>query len=325
MLTKTLQKYITCLCLTLTLFVLFSFNTQVNAFFVEDVDVPITNNFVLTPSKVEVSVSPGGAIVKSITVANRTNKTTSFNVVVEDFIGTHKQDDAVVLLGDETSPYTLKDFIVPEIDTFTLLSGQQITLPVTVALPSDAVSGGRYAAVIVSNTGDSVDSDTQEVSTTRIVSRLASLFFVSIDGERDESGVLKDFRISGPRQTIREDGEVEFEILFENDGDTHLVPYGFIEIRNMFGSVVAFLPLDPYFALPNATRFRKIAWNGGHLFGKYRATLMLNRGYDDVIDEQSILLFVYPLKTTAKVLFVLLMLFVSARFIHRKWKVKNRG
>lgn len=294
-----------------------------HAFTVENLDVAITNDFVLRPSKSELSLNPGETTTRDITVTNRTNRTITFSIVVEDFVGSHNEEDTVILLGNEESPYSLKDYIVPEVTSFTLLSGQRITLPITVSVPEGTAGTGLYGAVIISNDA-SPNDDTNTESKTRLVSRLGSLFFVKVGGTADENGSFEDFRVSGPKKLLHENGEFTFEILFKNNGNIHLVPHGVILIKNMFGMIIATLPIDPYFALPDATRFRSISWDGGSLFGRYSITALLSRGYGDIVDERTFSVWVFPWKLTLIGLLLIAILGTLIRLIQGKFEIRRK-
>ena len=145
-----------------------------------------------------------------------------------------------------------------------------------------------------------------------------------MSGDAKESGGLEDFRIAGPKKYVYEKGQFTFEILFRNDGNVHLLPYGVIEVRNVFGSVVAKLPIDPYFALPDATRFRSLSFDGGLLFGRYSAVVFLNRGYDDIVDERSLSVWVFPWKWILAVVAVFLALVALVCFLRGRFEIRRR-
>lgn len=306
-------RVIACLCVL-------AFPVAVNAFTIERVSLETAaNDFMLSPAKVEISASPDDIVTRTISVTNRTDQAMRFVVSVEDFVGSNEKDSDVVLLGDDEGAYSLRNFIEPEVGHFTLASGERIMFDVSVTPPPGFSGGGLYGAVIVASDPD--DDTAEATGGARVVSRLASLFFVRVPGDTLESGHILDFRISGPRQVFSDRGPFVFEVLFENDGSVHLVPYGVIEIRNMFGAVVAELPIDPYFALPDSTRFREIVWDAAPLFGRYEATLLLNRGYDDHVDERQVTFLVLPSKIVGGAFFTFVLLIVLLLL----WYVRTRA
>jgi hypothetical protein len=265
------------------------------------------NDFVVEPGKTEVFLNPGDSMVKNITITNRINKTVKFKLSTEDFVGTDDPKNPVVLLGDESSPSSLKDFIIPEIKEFSLELGEKITIPVTVSIPTNAEPRGYYGALIVSNDPSQQDGfNSKEVEgKTRIISRIGSLFLLKINGEGKEEGEVKDFKIIGPKKLFYEERPQGFEIAYKNTGNVHLVPYGTVAIKNIFGKVVSTLPVDAYFVLPDSTRYREINWNQGFGLGRYTAQLSLNKGYGDQYEYLNLSFWVLPWKTLLIIFFAL--------------------
>lgn len=286
-------------------------------------DIESQGDFIIGPGKTEVSVAPGETETRNITVTNRTDSSANFTIGIEDFTSATGTDQVVELLGDQQGPNSLRDLIDPELDEFTLASGERISFNVTVSIPAEAEPGGRYGAVIVSNTPSAQEVDG---TTARIVSRLASLFLVRVEGPVEESGALSDFKLSGPDSVFWSDLPSGFEILFENTGNIHLAPYGQIEITNLFGQTIDRLAVDAYFALPDSTRYRAISWNPGFLFGLYEAELSLNRSLTDqqVVDQATVSFWVIPWKVLVLVLLGILVLVGIVRWFTNRFELKRK-
>lgn len=262
------------------------------------------NDFVLEPGKVEVFLNPGETVVRNVNVSNRIGRNVRFSVGVEDFIGSQDPERPVILLGEDKSPYSFKDNLKPDTREFALDFGQRISIPVTISVPPDASPGGYYTSVVISNQPDkdlNVGSSTEAVAQNKIISRVGVLFFIRVNGNVSESGNLEDFRIEKPEGLIRQSGPIKFQILFNNTGSVHLVPYGTITIKNLFGQKVADIPVDAYFALPTSMRYRPVEWQKKVLLGRYTATLELNRGYGNIIDTKKLAFWVIPWKILAVV------------------------
>jgi len=261
-------------------------------------DLAPQNDFVVEPGKTEIFLNPGDNMVKNITITNRINKTVRFKLSTEDFIGTNDPKQPVTLLGDEHSPYSLKDFIVPEVKEFSLELGEKIIIPVTVSIPLDAEPRGYYGALIVSNDPDNQkDINPKDIEgKTKIISRIGSLFLLKINGEGKEEGKVENFKLTGPEKLFYEKRPEGFEIAYKNTGNVHLVPYGTITIKNIFGKVVSTLPVDAYFVLPDSTRYREINWTEGFGLGRYTAHLSLNKGYSDQYENINLSFWVLPWK-----------------------------
>ncbi|MDD2732001.1 MAG: hypothetical protein PHI53_02280 [Candidatus Pacebacteria bacterium] len=282
---------------------------------------PGEGDFVLGPGKTELLMEPGETAVKEIYVTNRIGKTMDFKIEIEDFKGSRDIENTVVLLGDKKGPYSLKDYIHPEIDSFTLDYGQRLTFKVEISVPQDAQPGGLYGAVIIS-TDPKPDESDKGAAGVKIISRLGSLFFVRVKGDAEEVGVLKGFSAN---KNFYEKGPISLQVLFENNGSVYLAPYGIIEIRNILGKKIDEIVLDPWFSMPDSLRSRIVEWKRDLLFGRYTATVRVNRGYGDIIDERSVQFWVLPWKILLIVFAVLVLFILSIVWIFSHFEIKKKN
>jgi len=156
------------------------------------------------------------------------------------------------------------------------------------------------------------------------VSRIGTLFFITVPGDIEKEGELKKFS-TGNDQKWYDAGPVNFQILYENTGSIHVNPYGELRITNMFGEEVGFVEIEPWFTMPKSVRLREISWNRDFLYGKYTATVFLNRGYDDEVDEMSVTFWVIPWKIVVAALTVLFIIFFLIRGFFRKFEFKVKS
>jgi hypothetical protein len=275
----------------------------------------IRNDFVLGPGKTELLMNPGDVTSKELTVTNRTGRDIEFRIEIEDFTGSRNPEQTTVLLGNERGPYSLKDYLKVERTEFVLSHGERARIPVEVRIPHDAEPGGRYGTVLLSaQPPKTSSSDNSNVAKggAKIITRLGTLFFVRISGEVNEAGQLRAFRTLGKR--LFASGPIRFEVLYENNGNVHLNPYGIVEVTNILGNKVGEIKVDPWFAMPNSLRFREVRWDKSFLFGRYRAHAQFNRGYQDIVDEADAIFWVIPWRV---MLFGFVILFVILLFL--KW------
>lgn len=284
------------------------------------------NDFVVEPGKTEIFLDPGKTIVKNISITNRINKTVKFKLTTEDFVGTDNAKQPVVLLGDTNSPYSLKDFIIPEITEFSLEFGEKISIPVKVSVPLNAEPRGYYGALIISNDPNkpSLENSKEAVGQTRIVSRIGSLFLLRINGEGKEEGNIEDFKVIGPTQTFYSEKPAGFEIAFKNTGNVHLVPHGTITIRNIFKQVLETIPVDAYFVLPESTRYQEIHWGDGFSVGRYTASLSLYKGYGEGFTEAQVSFWVIPWKILLPIAIVILLVVMTLYYILTRFELRKK-
>jgi len=295
------------------------------AFSVETLpNTEVKNDFVLGPGKTEIFLNPGDTAVRELIVTNRTGRDVQFKIEVEDFVGTRDPERTTVLLGNERGPYSLRDYVKPERSEFVLAHGERARVSIEVRIPYDASPGGRYGTVLLSAQPPATNIDNDPGAAqggAKIITRLGTLFFVRVAGEVSEDGRLYAFRTFGKR--FFSSGPISFEVLYENNGNVHLNPYGLIEITNMFGNKIGKIEVDPWFAMPNSLRFREVRWDKPFLFGRYRAHGEFNRGYGDLIDEADTVFWVVPwrillLSFVALFLIVLLFRWIISKFEFRR-------
>lgn len=301
--------------------------SSVSAYEIENLDMPVENDIVLGPGKIELQLDPGQKAKAELIITNRMGKMREFTVEIEDFKGSHDPQKAIEFMGEAEGPYSLKNYLSPEISEFVLSHGQRIRLPFEISIPEDAEPGGLYGAVLVSasdpeDLNSAVEKEKAE-GQMKLITRIASLVFIRVNGEVTEDGFLQEFKISEPQKLFYEKSPISFEFLFQNNGNVHLSPYGKIEIINLMGKKVGELEVDPYFAMPDSLRKREIEWDREHLFGRYTATLFLNRNYvgeENIIDQKTITFWVFPWKIVLIVIFIIIFLILLIRWFFKKFK-----
>ncbi len=285
----------------------------------------VVGDFVVGPGKVDLTIKPGETKTIEMTVTNRTGESRRFNLTKEDAKGSLNTDTTIVLLGDDTGPYSVKDFISFPHESFIIGHNERARIPVTITLPANADPGGLYGSVLVNTVAvDAQKGDTAGAAPqSAIIARIGTLFFITIPGAIEKAGELKDFSTL-PKKTFFQNGPINFGFLYENTGSIHLAPYGEMRIKNIFNEEVGFVQLDPWFVLPQSLRLREVLWDRDFLFGRYKATTYVNRSYDDVIDEKSFTFWVLPWKPLLIIFVLLFAVFFFFRAIFRKFEFKRK-
>lgn len=284
----------------------------------------VFDDFVVGPGRFEVELAPGESRTVELVVSNRLGVDRVFSFNVEDMEAADDNDGSVLFLGERVGPYTLKDFISVPYDRFFLEHGTRARIPVTISLPPDAEPGGRYGSLltsVVSEQSDQAGPGTQ--AGTAIISRIGTLFFVTTPGEIERDSALTDFSTLN-QQKFFGSGPISFLIESENYGSVHTTPSGVLSITNMAGEEVGNVELPAWFVLPNAVRTRQVDWNRELLVGRYIATVQVNRGYGDIIDELSFSFWVIPWKIILMVFAVLFAFFLILRAFFSRFEFKRK-
>lgn len=295
------------------------------AFAYEIIPVSGINNehdFAVSSGRVDLSLNAGEQNIQKVTVMNRMGEESRFKVAVEDF-GVSDENGVAKFFGDDIGPYSLKNYLKPEINEFTLKHGDQITFDVVVNIPKEAPPGGLYGAVLISNIPIIPEKTSEKIEGQMgIESRIGVLFYVRVNGQLVEDGELKTF---STEKSFFTDPNVKFNFNFENKGNIHLKPSGKITITNMLGTQVGQVKIDPYFILPKSTRILTKNWGQKFMLGKYTANIEINRGYEGgLVDKKSVEFWVVPSFIIYVVAVSLLLIFLVIIFeiIHKRRKRK---
>ncbi len=284
--------------------------------------VEVVGDYVVGPGSYDLLLSPGESTTRNINVTNRTGKVLKVTVEIEDMTG--DAQTGTKLLGSDRGPYSLKDFLHPEEMTFKLSHGERGVLPVNIDIPNDAEPGGLYGSVLIR-----VDTETPDVKEqvdgaagqVTILSRVAVLFFVRIKGNTKEEGRLTSFTAD---KYFYQKSPVKFNIAYENTGRVHLNPYATVEIFNLMGKKIDEIDVAPWFVMPGVTRNRDVVWDKNLAFGKYTAKLKLNRGYQDLSDNEEISFWIVPMKILVISLSVILIIAIFLVWFSSKFEVRKK-
>ena len=285
----------------------------------------VFNDFVVGPGRFELALAPGQSRTVEMIVSNRMGVEKVFSFETEDAEGTADGSQALVLLGDDRGPYSLKDYISVPHTKFSLEHAQRARIPVTVSIPADADPGGRYGSLLISIVSDKNELNAAggAAPASVLISRIGTLFFISTPGSTEAAGETLDFATVN-NQSLFTDSPIPMGIVFENTGDVHLNPYGEVRITNLLGDEVGFVELAPWFVLPDAIRNRVVEWDRELLIGRYTATAQVNRGYDDIIDTRTIVFWVLPWKILLPIFIALFLVFAAIRYIATRFEFKRK-
>lgn len=279
-------------------------------------------DFVIGPGKVELTIKPGESVTRTISVTNRISDKRGFALTVEDMSGSANPSEAVVLLGDQNGPYSLRDYFSFPDNEFTLALGERAQIPVTITMPPSAEPGGYYGAVLVSTIQSTEVTESAPVATP-VVARVGTLFFITVPGASEKNGSMTEFSTI-PDKFLFTKGPITMGILFENTGSIHLGPYGEVRVQNLLGEEVGFVEIEPWFVLPKSMRLRELTWDREMLLGRYTITANINRGYMDSVDTKVIHVWVLPWQFILGLFGVLVMVFIIFKFITSRFEFKRK-
>lgn len=220
-------------------------------------------SFQISPPVVELVVEPGTVKETQITVANLTNDLVTLEAFVRDFVAGTEGDEPKILGEEETSSYSLKNWLLLSQKQFVLKAREEKSVTVTIAAPQNAEAGGHYGLV------GFTEPNTEVGEGVGVRAGIATLFFTTVPGLISQEGSIS--RFTGPDLTMK--STAELVLALKNSGNTHFAPAGTIRIVNLTGQQVAELPinLEERVILPRSERVFHAIWDRAASFGYYQA------------------------------------------------------
>lgn len=303
-----------CMVVALSFLVLLAFHAAFAlAYTVEPHDDPVTGQFGISPTKVELDVKQGDVISRDIQVYNRTGSTITIEFSLQDFEGSNDPQQATVFKGNEDGKWSARQWLQPEISSIVLKQGETVTFNTKITIPKDAEAGGHYAALFASSTSLSQNNDGSALN---ITSQIASLFLIRVEGAVVEVGNLNKPEIP----SFSEYGPVNIGLVFNNQGNVHLKPSGHVTITNLLGQVVADVPVPEWVVLPEASRRTVVTWDSHFLFGRYTATAEIGYKSDGSPIVVTTTFWVIPWKIILAAAILLIIIVVALVW----WRVRRK-
>jgi len=205
--------------------------------------------FAIAPATLDLSGKRGETIKDSIAVINNGSAEQTFTLGAIKFAPGESSTPSFIPF--ETDHSGLPEWIAFPVRTVTVPANTKVDVPFTVTIPQDVPSGTVYAAITVSTSS----SNAIATNGATIAAKMASLLFVSVEGETIERFALLDLVTSssadGPFELAR-----QFVFRVQNQGNVVSVPTGTITLVDAFGRTIASQPIneDGGRVLPMTTR-----------------------------------------------------------------------
>jgi hypothetical protein len=266
----------------------------------------------VTPVTVEHDANRGDKIEGSFKVVNGSDKDLQLTPTPKNF--TASDELGGVNLTEEDTNYSLAKWISVTPETVDVSARGSQVFNYTISIPGDAEPGGHFGSIIVSTNPVNIDATGPLVS-----QEVGPLILVRIAGDTYQEATIVEF--STP-DNILEKGPVTLQTRVKNTGNVHFKPKGTIEIKNMFGNVVANLDLEERNVLPDSIRKLTNDWNPSGLnIGRYTANLTLVYGVDNKIVTASTSFVLFPYKTVIPLVLIIAGLLIYG--VKRRDRIKK--
>ena len=246
----------------------------------------------ISPVRLDLNADPGDTLSNQIKLYNPTDGVISISLKMQDIQPVGDDGDLSLTDPDDNSSYSVAKWVTITPTEVTLNPKEQKTVDVTINIPNDAEPGGHFGNVLASTISAKENSETgSSVSTGR-----GTHILMRVSGDVTESLVIDEF--TAP--SFSEYGPIDFEVIFQNTGNVHLRPAGYISITNSAGKEIAQLDLPQKNVLPEAKRSVETQLEDKRLIGRYTALVVGNYGFGSKqVVSESITFVVFPWKIAA--------------------------
>lgn len=189
-----------------------------------------TYAFSVAPGMVDLRINPGEQGKTEIFAINTEAEMATYYVRAVPFAT--REDQTGPVFGVEDTAGVVSWMQAPA--TVEVPAHGRTAIPVTVTVPTGTKPGGYYAALLVSTTPGQVVAS---AGATPVQANIAALLFISVGGTGLEKIALLDMVSEGP--ALRDGLWGTFTYRLQNQGDVHVIPTGFVRVRDAFGRVIA--------------------------------------------------------------------------------------
>lgn len=273
--------------------------------------VEASTGLTIQPVKISHTLSKNEVANGSILLTNASDDQVRVMLKVEDFVP-NAGGEGVKFVSRAPGLTTVRDWITLNNGgkEIFLQKNESKAIPYKIITPSDAEPGSHFGvaffeATAIKDTGEQLKIGTQ----------VGTLIFVTVPGNYLQKGNILDFSAPSFVQGL----PVPFSINFENTGTVHFEPKGAIVIKNIFGKVVATVPVEGQVVLPTGTKDIQASFDGdGVLIGRYTADLSIRDGEGNILTAKSIAFYAFPIKYAVIIIILVIGIFYFLRFLKSK-------
>ncbi len=302
----------------------------------------------VSPVTFELNANPGDKLTNQIKVSNLSDSELLLETKIENIAGTGDRGQ-VQLTADDTT-YSLSQWVGVDTTKFKLAPKEVRNLTFTIQVPANAEPGGHYGSLLVGTTASATSGSTG----VGVGQKIGTLLLVKVSGQSNESAMIKsiapkpysgewDEKLTAdgktkilipktdnipnvPAQKYFDHGPIAFDLKFNNLGNVHIKPSGFVTIYDVFRRKVAELPIDQRNVFPGSDRHIAVIWPKTKLWGGYySAEATAIYGSANQLMTNSITFWVFPKTIAIAIAIVLITLVIIRKRLTRAIKILIRG
>ena len=230
----------------------------------------------LKPANIAEKMDPGEIRQFTVLVSNVSGQDQNYYLYKRDISGV--RDGGVPIFSEnegDTGGYALSDWIQLQSDRLEVKSGEEKPVSFLLTVPSNASPCDHFGGIFVS-----AEPPKLKESGAAIGYQVANIISIRVAGECIEQAQIRQFSTDN---YFYGKSAVDFNLKFENTGNTLLRPTGPLTITNMFGKEVANIIFNEDLAgvFPSDTREYNFSWTSDETgFGRYEAMVSPSFGED---------------------------------------------
>ena len=228
----------------------------------------------LKPANIAENMDPGESRQFTVLVENVSGQDQNYYIFKRNISGV--RDGGVPIFADnnlDTGGFALSDWIQLESDRLEVKAGEERPMSFVMTVPQNASPCDHFGGIFVSAEPPELES-----SGAAIGYQVANIVSIRVAGECIEKAQIRQFSTDN---YLYGSSNVDFNLKFENSGNTLLRPTGPLTITNMFGKEVANLTFNEEQAgvFPGVTREFLFSWTSDQTgFGRYEAMVSPSYG-----------------------------------------------
>lgn len=211
------------------------------------------NAITLVPPSLEFATQPGRTIDTVIKLFNEGSD--PINVYTSTALFTAKDETGTPDFNFNNQPSDLATWLKAPAGPLGIQAGERIEVPISIEIPSTAEPGGHFAGLFF-ETRPPEDTPGQ----VKVRQKIGTLVILRVEGDVQEGAAVEKFAVDtiGALRRL----PVAFMTKVQNTGNVHVRPSGTIQIKNMFGKVVATLTINESegAVLPSSARRFDAMW-----------------------------------------------------------------
>lgn len=286
------------------------------------------NGFRISPVRSEFTIEKGGSQQLTVSVENPTDSNVLAQPIVNDFISSNNETGEPRLILDDSVPAPKNSFkkLVETPAEIQLGPREKKDIVVTIRVPDNANAGGYYGAIRF------VPAAAPGNGNVGLTASVGTIVLVRVPGNLTERLDLIELTSAqnGKPKSFFTGGDVSVISRLKNSGDIHLQPFGKVQVKNMFGSVVheyEYNNTEPRAnILPDSIRKFEDSLNkpSQGWLGRYTVTanLGISQGSGDLISASTAFWYM-PLWSLAVLGVVILGLAVGGYALYKRYSIPN--